>query len=620
MFESRAARRRAGVLAAVLATGLAGASTASADFSIARCTGEGIFARGASFQTSAFTGFSTAFVSGTAPGCGGTAPLVTFQASGSGAGRQALGVKNATTNPFQDRDVSVRFAASDEPPTATERQQMEKGPIDANGADVTAADDSPLHVIPVAIGAVAIMVHLPNGCDYSAATNKPLDSRPAIDNATLEAVFAGAASADTWGEVIPGVDATCAAKPVVRVVRQDSSGTSFALKQLLARINPARGWAALANQNWPDLAGHPVYRSTDSGGGALRGVLATSANSQRDNGTPAAATIDFATTGGIGYADLATARGGTNQPFTWADATTDTTFWLSLQRGTAGDPTAGATYDDPQANPNGYKTSVSNGAGAPRGAACNSVTPRNVPATPADPTLGEWAAVDSTASGQGYAACTLTYQLAFDDNSVVYCNSASEERKARTVKDWLTLVTDNAGQTTLPGQDYDVLPANVLAISKAGAAAIGWKKNGSSGRPCQATTPPPADPVVTPTPGGQQQGQNPPPAPVSNAITITSARAVGTSIRLALQCPSLGQLSITSSAKPKKGKTVKLATKSVTVSKAGAQTVTLSLSSTAKKALKKAKSLKFTVKITYSPTGGAAKTITKTVTVKRPKK
>jgi hypothetical protein len=628
-------RRFAPVLAVAFAAGLAGASTASADFSLARCTGEPIIARGASFQNAAFTGWQTAFANATAPGCGATAPLVTLQASGSGAGRQALGVKGGV-NAFQDRDVSIRFAASDEPLTATDRAQIEKGPIDANGVDVTAADDNPVHLIPVAIGSAAVMVHLPNDCDYTGAANKPLDgNRPAIDNATLEAAFAGATSADTWGELIPGVDATCAAKPVVRVVRQDSSGTTFAFKQLLARINPARGWAALGNTAWPNLATNPVYRSKTSGGGSLVTALSTGAlaTTQRDNGSGLVDTaIDYAATGGIGYVDLATARTGAGGSFLWADAATDKTFWLPLQRGTAADPKAGTTYDDPQANANGYKLSVSNAAGGPRGASCNVVNPRNVPTTPADPTLGSWATVDATATGLGYAACTLTYQIAFDDNAVVYCNSASEERKARTLKDYLTLVTDTAGQNVLAGQDYAALPADVATIARNGVAAIGWKKNGSSGRPCQPVQENPGgdddqDPEATPTPTATPIPGVPTPTPVappaptapSNQFTVSSARVSGTTIKLSLQLPGVGNLAITSSAKPKKGAAVKLANKTAAVTKAGAQSVSLTLSAKAKTALRKNKSLKFSLKITYTPTGGSANTVTKTVTVKQPK-
>lgn len=613
-------RRFAPVLAVALAAGLAGASTASADFSIARCTGDAITARGASFQTNAITGFTAAFTSATAPGCGATAPVISFQADGSGAGRQALGARGGD-NASGQRNALIRFAASDEPLTQTERDQITKGPVDANGIDVTSADDNPVHLIPVAIGSVAVMLHLPDGCVYTGAANRPLDgNRPAIDNATLEAALAGDASANTWGEVIPGVDATCGAKSVVRVVRLDSSGTTFALKQFLHNVNKGRGWAALPNQGWPNIATSPVARPAATGGGGLRTAL-DNGTSKRDNGagTPADTPINFGTEGGIGYADLATARGG-GSTFTWENSD-DLKFWIPLQVGTAADPKAGSTYKDPQDAPDGYKLAVSNGAVKPRGSSCGAVTPRNIPAT----TFDDWSAVDATALGLVYPACTLTYQLAFDDYATVYCNSPEEERKARTVKDWLTLELSPAGQSSLSGQDYAPLPASAYAPALTGVNAIGWKKNGSAGRPCQPVQENPGgDPTPTPTPNpgtnpNPGPGTPPPPAPPSNAITVSSARVSGTTIKLSLQLPGAGKLAISSSAKPKKGAVVKLAAKTVTVTKAGAQAVSLSLSSKAKSSLKKNKTLKFTVSITYTPNGGAAKTVTKTVTVKQPK-
>ena len=611
------------MLAAVVAAGLAGASSASADFSIARCTGDAVAARGASFQTAAFTGYTAAFRSATEPGCGATAPAVTLDPAGSGAGRQALGVRNAVTNPNGDRDATIRLAASDEPITDGERAQIQQGTVDANGINVTTADDNPVHLIPVAFGSVAVMVHLPDNCDYSGATNRPNDqTRPAISNQKLEAFFAGDASARTWADVIPGVDATCGAKPVVRVVRTDSSGTTFAFKQFLHRINQSRGWAALNNTVWPNLAAAPVARSTSTGGSALRNALDSGGAPQnvgdpitatRDNGTTSPPTvINFGTEGGIGYADLATARGGANQPFTWIDAT-DTKFWIPLQVGAPGDPTNGTTYEDPQAADDGYKLSVSNGGLKPRGSSCVS-SPRDIPAS----TTGNWTLVDATATGNGYPACTLTYQLAFDDYATVYCNSPEQERKARTVKDWLTLELSTAGQNSLAGQDYAPLPAAAYAPALAGVNAVGWKKNGSSGRPCSPQQdPPPPTPTPTATPGGTTPP--PPPPAVNNTFTLSSARVSGTTIKLSLQLPGAGKVAVTSSAKPKKGKAVKLATKNVTISKAGAASVSLTLDSKAKKALKTNKSLKFTIKITYTPNGGAAKTVTKTVTVKQPK-
>ena len=103
-------------------------------------------------------------------------------------------------------------------------------------------------------------------------------------------------------------------------------------------------------------------------------------------------------------------------------------------------------------------------------------------------------------------------------------------------------------------------------------------------------------------------------------MTISSARVSGTTIRLSLQLPGAGKVAIASTTKPKKGKTIKLATKNMTITKSGAQTITISLSSKAKSALRKDKKLKIAMKVTFTPNGGTAKTISRNVTVKQPKK
>jgi ABC-type phosphate transport system substrate-binding protein len=472
---------------------------------------------------------------------------------------------------------------------------MEAGPLDANGQDVTAADNAKLHVVPVAIGAITVIVHLPNACTGLGADL--YNERPKVTLQKLEAAFYGTNS-PTWGDLMPGLTpaAGCADAKIVRAVRRDSSGSTFAFKQLLARINPADAstWKALSNQSWPNHAANPEVTPGTDGGGALATLVATNA-------------------GYLGYVDLATARKTNAAPFVYDStlAPIDKMFWLPLQIALNS-----PTYSDPQQDPTGYK--ASNAGTTVKGANCN-VAPNNIPTTPAaDATYGEWTNTDSTLTGAGYAACTMTYEMVWDDNAVVYCTSAEEEAKARTVKDYLTKgVLSAKGQDSLVTSDYDRLPANVLAISKKGVEAIDWNKGGQ-GRPC-STEQPAVTPTPTPTPGPGPT-VTPPPAAPSNAITVASSRVSGTSIRLSLQLPGAGKITIASSTKPKKGKTIKLATKTITATKSGAQTFTLSLSAKAKSALKKDKKLKVTLKITYTPNGGVAKTITKSVTVKQPKK
>jgi ABC-type phosphate transport system substrate-binding protein len=607
--QARRRRVAAGFGAALIAAAImAPAASAQNGFTLNECAGEGILGRGASFQNTAHTTlwntvtFKASIANG---GCGSQAPNVLWDSTGSGNGRAALGARDVLINPNGDRDATVRFAGSDEPPSPLQVQQMQQGVVDANGQDATAADNGTLHVIPVAIGAITVIVNLPKApgeCTVGTDVYDPAPgnntTRPKITNALLEKAFAGQIT--TWGDLIPTISGSgCADAPIKRAVRLDSSGSTFAFKDFLSKIDPAP-WQSLGNQDWPNNSGATaVVRGGDSGGGALRTTAA-------------------ATDGSISYLALSDARGGTGSPFVLTpNATThDDTFWLPIQRqGTA-------TYDDPQSAQTGFtSTSV-------KGAACTTAPITGAPAS----TLGDWSKTSAVYTSVGYGICTLTYDLAFDDNAVVYCNSDAEQRKARTVRDYLNkAVLGDAGQAGtaavpggLAGQDYDALPTNILTISRAGAAQIGWNKGGQ-GRPC-TTQNQNQDPEVTPTPvpGASPTPTptivTPPPAAISNAFTIASARASGTSIRLSLQLPGAGAISVASSTKPKKGSTIKLSTKTVSATKSGAQVVTVSLSSKAKTALKKAKSLKVALKITYTPTGGTAKTLTKTVTVKQPKK
>jgi hypothetical protein len=448
----------------------------------------------------------------------------------------------------------------------------------------------------VAIGAIAIIVHLPNGCDYNQNTPTLIRDRPVMTNANLERLWDGDPSFQTWGKVFPWLSgkADCD-KQIHRVVRQESSGTSFALKQFLNEINPAAGWnaASQANTVWPNSDTDAVTLANAASGSGER-------NTVRD------------TDSSIGYVDLATARGD-NGTFYWQNAS-DETFWLPIAR-----KASTTQFDEPTSDANGYKDPTTNAAPnantvAP-GANCFNATPKT--ALPADAS-SDWSNVDYTYSDNAYGPCTLTYDLVFDDDSSVYCNSPAEESQARTLKDYFTRgVVSAAGQNSLVNAYYDRLPTDALAKAQAAVDSLGWKKNGSSGRPCPGSASP------TPTPTATPSTTPAPPAPPSNKFAITSARSVtsGTSaaVRLSLQLPGAGKLSIKGTAKPKKGKSVTLSTKSASATKAGTQTITISLSSKAKSALKKNKTLSVKLTITFTPNGGTAATQSKTVTVKQPK-
>ena len=299
------------------------------------------------------------------------------------------------------------------------------------------------------------------------------------------------------------------------------------------------------------------------------------------------------TDGSISYLALSDARGGTTSATVSSAAvvlisnatTHDDTFWLPIQR------QAGQRRRPAGRRP---RLHVHERQG-------RQLRHRPITGTPTS-TFGDWSKTTAVYNSVGYGVCTLTYDLAFDDNAVVYGTSDAEQRKARRVRDDLNkAVLGTAGQTGLPGQDYDALPAAIVAISRAGAAQIGSNKGGQGGRARSRTRrrwrpdPDPENPTPRRPRSPRRRRRS------ATRSTISSARVSGTSVRVSLQLPGAGAISVASSTKPKRGSTIKLSTKTVNAAKSGAQTITVSLSSKAKKALKKDKQLKIALKITFTP-------------------
>ncbi len=64
--------------------------------------------------------------------------------------------------------------------------------------------------------------------------------------------------------------------------------------------------------------------------------------------------------------------------------------------------------------------------------------------------------------------CAITYDLAFDDDAAAYKNTPEEEKRARTVKDYLTSVVSSTGQGDLPEFDYAALPLEIVHDAREG--------------------------------------------------------------------------------------------------------------------------------------------------------
>ena len=91
------------------------------------------------------------------------------------------------------------------------------------------------------------------------------------------------------------------------------------------------------------------------------------------------------------------------------------------------------------------------------------------------------------------------------------------------------------------------------------------------------------------------------------------------SFKLKLQLPGKGKLSAKATSTYRlKGKTKKLTLGSVsgTATAAGTITVTIKGNSSARRVLKKVKKLRVRIAVIFTPTGGTARTVTRTVTLK----
>ena len=213
---------------------------------------------------------------------------------------------------------------------------------------------------------------------------------------------------------------------------------------------------------------------------------------------------------------------------------------------------------------------------------------------PAD-SFGGRANTSGVNAPHGYGICTLTYALVFDDNAAVWGNTPEEEAKARTVKDYLESIVSEAAQGQLFGADYAPLPASILAISKAGVDEIGWNKADCGEEGGEAKT------------GSKSQRQRPGTTPPSNQFSLRKTISSKTG-GATLWSSCRERASSTCWAPPRPAKRVTVGHVVLNAGKAGTFNVTLKPSAAAKKVLAEKGKLNVTLKLTFSPTGGTAKT------------
>ena len=141
--------------------------------------------------------------------------------------------------------------------------------------------------------------------------------------------------------------------------------------------------------------------------------------------------------GGIGYSDIATARANGYAITPGRHQRDDDIFWTQVQN-----PSEHVRRADrrPERVPHGR----------PKGANCDarSRRPERISACRRRPATGRTRAASTRPTG--YAICTLTYGLAFDDYKTALqpggLRPTGEEQKARTVKDYWTSIISDGGQ------------------------------------------------------------------------------------------------------------------------------------------------------------------------------
>jgi hypothetical protein len=385
------------------------------------CTGNNIAGQGSSLQRGAQNIWTASFKTNMNGGCT-TGPTAGYTATSSGACLNKWHADNVTAF-----DNTVAFCGTDDAPTTTQITNI-------NTPVATGGSGAKVLSIPVAQAAIAILANPPAGCSITA-----------VSPSNLEQAFRG--SITTWA----GLGGTgCGTATITRVVRRDSSGTTYQLKHYLgvqngAAVHGTLTWANLQdpanNQTWPGT-------TTTSQSGCLMAFPCGGGANSGSGGGDEAKTVGV-TSGGLGYAALSDARS------VYASTTYTNLKWLKIT-GALG------TTIDPSTNNLSETAAKSN---------CPS-TNGSYGTLPASTTV-TWANVYESSAGSAYPICTLTWDTALTDYSQAF--GVNGTKVATTVHDYLGYVLNTAGgqaDALSSNNDYAPLPEDVSTSAVAGLAEI----------------------------------------------------------------------------------------------------------------------------------------------------
>jgi len=454
-------------LAALAAPGAASASTGEL------CTGESTFGAGSSFQALAqqqvwSVDFNKAkekslFACDGEHGPTKGKPTITYESIGSGAGYKKWKEKLEYGK--------YGFIGTD--------NTVNKAEIEAVNAEQEAGGKSKLMTIPVAQGAVAIIVHLPVGCTSTSTANagnaKNAEGRLALNDVTLEEIYNG--QINKWSQITSanGGDAITCETPeesesaIIPVVRKDSSGTTHIFKRFLALISTQtfemeniKEGKIIEGLTWGQAAEGPKSTAWP--------VAAKVLTPKNETGAGLAEEV-YNTPGSIGYANLADAReteveGKYKYDFVPpVGGKGTTTFWAELENSSKtskGKTTR--TYADPSSNEDSATKAESN---------CKSTVYQNGTKVFPPPLLTEpWNEVTTELVSKTYALCGLTYDLALT-NYAAYSAHGGNVKEATTVQNYLNYVLDAVGgQAKIKKHDYLGLPIELAEEARKGPGLI----------------------------------------------------------------------------------------------------------------------------------------------------
>jgi ABC-type phosphate transport system substrate-binding protein len=400
---------------------------------------------------------------------------------------------------FYPRVKKFPFCGTDEAPSQAVKEEFEGSEFMAAGGE--SGRGEAIESIPVAQGAVAVIVHLPKDCLATSEITTPKGKvlklgRLALDQEVIEEIYRG--TIKTWAQALSkqGTDGhdtlTCTEggenDTIHPVVRADKSGTTHIFKEFLAQVYTGT-WAA---QEFKEVnGGEKPCSSGELGAGAIVSWAQTGegCENQRwpeaakvlrptETGNPGVIKEVNATESSVGYADLAVAQekgffskkgvGGENKK-----GEQNKEFWTPVQNTEPGKTPV--TFIDPSSKEDKEKSGNSN---------CKSTVYVSAKGEEFPPlsTRFDWSKVKGENVSKTYPICGLTYVLAARQYWYFlqkYGVSEAESQKIATaVHDYLVWAVNaktGGGGKVLKNSDYEALPKNVQAEAEFGAEEIGSK-------------------------------------------------------------------------------------------------------------------------------------------------